>query len=185
MCRALADLNKIRAARDEATLCIGIGINSGELMLGAIGGEQRLNGNVVGDAVNLASRIEGLTKLYGAVCVLTDAAVRRLSDPASSFLRELDRVVVLGRTKPVVIYELLDLDPPILREGKLAAAKEFQRGLALYRDGDFAAAIGAFAECLEVSPDELAATLYVKRCTELVHNPPASGWHGVTLLDRK
>ncbi|TGQ38569.1 adenylate/guanylate cyclase domain-containing protein [Mesorhizobium sp. M00.F.Ca.ET.216.01.1.1] len=185
ICRALANLNKIRAARDEAALRIGIGINSGELMLGAIGGEQRLNGNVVGDAVNLASRVEGLTKLYGAVCVLTDATVRRLSHSACSFLRELDRVVVVGRTTPVTIYELMDLDPPALRGGKLDAAKEFQRGLGLYRDGVFAAAVDAFTRCLKVCPNDHAATLYVKRCCELMQSPQVSGWQGITVLDRK
>jgi two-component system sensor histidine kinase ChiS len=110
MGRTLAVLNAKRNARGESTLRIGVGINSGELMLGAIGGEKRLDGNVVGDAVNLASRVEGLTKLYGATCVVTDATVARLSEPERHWLRELDRVVVIGRTTPVSIYELMDLD---------------------------------------------------------------------------
>lgn len=185
MGRALADLNANRIARGEAALRIGVGINSGELMLGAIGGDQRLDGNVVGDAVNLASRVEGLTKLYGATCVVTDATVARLSEPARYSLRELDRVVVVGRTTPVVIYELLDLDPAPEREAKLAAAADFQCGMASYRDGDFGAAGAAFTRCLKACADDRAATLYVQRCSELAQGTPAGGWHGITVLDRK
>lgn len=185
MGRALADLNAKRNARDEAPLRIGVGINSGELMLGAIGGEKRLDGNVVGDAVNLASRVEGLTKLYGAMCVVTDATVAGLSEPGRYSLRELDRVVVIGRTTPVVIYELMDLDTAARLQAKGASAEDFQCGVASYRAGDFAAAVTAFNRCLENCADDHAALLYVQRCTELALNPPGSGWQGITVLDRK
>ena len=185
MGRALADLNANRITRGEATLQIGIGINSGELMLGAIGGGQRLDGNVVGDAVNLASRVESLTKLYGATCVVTDATVVRLSEPARYSLRELDRVVVVGRTTPVEIYELLDLEPAVEREAKLAAAADFQCGIVSYRRGDFRCAITAFTRCLNACAADRAATLYVQRCTELDQGTPPGGWHGITVLDSK
>jgi class 3 adenylate cyclase len=185
MGRALADLNAKRTGLGEPALRIGVGINSGELMLGAIGGEQRLDSNVVGDAVNLASRVEGLTKLYGTTCVVTDATVAKLSEPARYALRELDRVVVVGRTTPVVIYELLDLAPADQRDAKLATAADFQCGMASYRDGDFADAAAAFTRCLKTCADDRAAALYVQRCAELAKGTPASGWHGITVLDRK
>lgn len=182
---ALADLNANRMARGEATFRIGVGINSGELTLGAIGGEQRLDCNVVGDAVNLASRVEGLTKMYGATCLVTDATVARLSDPARYAMRELDRVLVVGRTAPVVIHELLDLDPAERREAKLRAAVDFQCGLASYRKGDFRVAVSAFNRCLKVCAEDRAATLYMQRCTVLAGGEPAGSWDGTTVLDRK
>ena len=185
MGQALADLNASRMARGDASFRIGIGINSGELMLGAIGGEQRLDCNVVGDAVNLASRVEGLTKMYGATCIVTDATVARLLDATCHSMRELDRVQVVGRTAAVTIHELLDLDPAARREAKLGAATDFQQGLASYRKGDFAAAREAFKRCLNACADDRAASLYVQRCTELAQDEPAGSWHGITVLDRK
>jgi hypothetical protein len=155
------------------------------LTLGAIGGEQRLDCNVVGDAVNLASRVEGLTKMYGATCLVTDATVARLSDPARYAMRELDRVLVVGRTAPVVIHELLDLDPAERREAKLRAAADFQCGLASYRKGDFRVAVSAFNRCLKVCAEDRAATLYMQRCTVLAGGEPAGSWDGTTVLDRK
>jgi class 3 adenylate cyclase len=185
MGHALADLNANRRARNEVSFRIGIGINSGELMLGAIGGGQRLDCNVVGDAVNLASRVEGLTKMYGATCVVTDATVARLSDRTRHATRELDRVQVVGRTTPVVIHELLDLDPAERLKEKLGAAADFHSGLASYRKGEFRGAVAAFDRCLKACADDGAATLYVQRCTELVRNAPAGEWRGITVLDLK
>lgn len=182
---ALADLNANRMARGDVPFRIGIGINSGELMLGAIGGGQRLDCNVVGDAVNLASRVEGLTKMYGATCVVTDATVARLSDPTRHAMRELDRVQVVGRATPVVIHELLDLDSAERREAKLGTARDFQCGVASYRGGDFTVAAAAFNRCLTACPDDRAATLYVRRCADLAQDTPAGGWLGITVLDRK
>jgi class 3 adenylate cyclase len=185
MGRALVELNAKRIVLGEPVLRIGVGINSGELMLGAIGGEQRLDSNVVGDAVNLASRVEGLTKLYGTTCVVTDGTVAKLSEPVRYALRELDRVVVVGRTAPVVIYELLELAPADQRKAKLATAADFQCGMASYRNGDFGAAAAAFARCLKACADDRAASLYMQRCAELAQGTPAGGWHGITVLDRK
>ena len=185
MVEALAELNQTRTERGEIALRIGMGINSGELMLGAIGGADRLDSNVVGDSANLASRTEGLTKLYGSICILTDHTFSRLTDPHAFALRELDRVIVRGRAEPVAVYELLDVEPSDRREQKLASAEPFALALSLYRQGQFAAAIGVFAQCVNTCAEDEAAKLYVQRCAELVQSAPGPDWQGVTILDEK
>ncbi len=162
-----------------------MGINSGELMLGAIGGADRMDSNVVGDSANLASRTEGLTKLYGSICILTDHTVGRLAESGAFALRELDRVIVRGRAEPVAVYELLDVEPAERREAKLASLDQFAQGLSLYRQGEFATAIGVFAHCVNACAEDEAAKLYVQRCAELVQSAPGPEWRGVTILDAK
>jgi class 3 adenylate cyclase len=184
MAAALRDLNARRAARGDVPLRIGAGINSGRVMLGSIGGGKRLDTGVVGDAVNLAARTEGLTKMYAATVVLTDATRSRLADPGAYQLRHLDRVVVKGRVDAIDVYELLDVDEPAARARKLATMPRFDEGRRLYGAGDFTAARRAFEACLIEHPDDGAARLYVERCTDLAARPPAA-WSGVTVLTSK
>ena len=183
MVRALDELNQKRIERGEIALRVGMGINTGELMLGAIGGTERLDSNVVGDSANLASRTEGLTKLYGSLCMLTDHTVKRLNNPGNFVLRELDRVIVRGRVEPVAVYELLDVEPEAIREQKVCSSADFSHALSLYRESEFAMAIGVFAQCVNACADDAAAKLYVQRCAELVQNAPGSDWQGLTVLD--
>ena len=98
---ALNTLNEERAGRGETALRIGIGLNSGRLLLGAIGSDKRLDSNVVGDAANLASRVESMTKVYGVKVLISGSTHAALSRPADFTLRELDRVIVAGKTEPV------------------------------------------------------------------------------------
>ncbi len=97
MHRALVRLNEARRGTGEAPLVIGIGINTGTVMVGTIGGTERLDSGVVGDSVNVASRIEGMTKMYGAALLLGDRTVEALEDRDAFTLREIDRVVAKGR----------------------------------------------------------------------------------------
>lgn len=182
---ALGTLNEKRARRGEAPLRIGIGVNSGRLLLGAIGSDKRLDSNVVGDAANLASRVESMTKVYGVKVLIAGSTHASLSRPADFTLRELDRVIVAGRTEPVVIYELLDVDSEELREQKLRSANSFAKGLRCYRAGEFRDARLLFADCLVKAPLDEAAALYIGRCVELIARPPAGVWDGTTVLTGK
>ncbi|MDA0998550.1 MAG: adenylate/guanylate cyclase domain-containing protein, partial [Proteobacteria bacterium] len=108
-------LNVRRKSRNEAEIRFGLGIASGPLMLGAIGGGQRLESNVVGDTANLSARTESLTKLFGSQILFTNHTKERLQDPTKFEIRELDRVVVVGRETAVTVYELMDVDAPELK----------------------------------------------------------------------
>jgi len=108
-----------------------------------------------------------------------------LSRPAELALRELDRVIVAGKTEPVVIYELLDVDSEELREQKLRSADRFGEGLRCYRAGEFRDARLLFADCLVKAPLDEVAARYIGRCVELIARPPAGVWDGTTVLTGK
>ena len=182
---ALGTLNEEREKHRGASLRIGIGINSGRLLLGAIGSDKRLDSNVVGDAPNLASRVEGMTKVYGARVLVSGSTHGQLCRPADFTLRELDRVIVAGKTEPVVVYELLDVDAEELMEQKILSADRFAHGLRCYRAGEFRDARLLFADCLVEAPLDEAAALYIGRCLELIARPPAGVWDGTTVLSGK
>ena len=181
MARALERLNLERDERGEAPLHIGIGIHTGALMLGTIGGGAQLDAGVIGDAANLASRVEGMTKTYGAFCILSDPTRRGLTDAAPLLLRELDAVVAKGRKEAVAIHEVLACEPEAARQKKVASLPAYAAALALYRAGSFADAERAFEGIAKGNPDDRAAALFVERCRELVLHPP-DAWTGVTVL---
>jgi len=174
--------NDGRAERGDVEIRFGIGISSGPLMLGAIGGGDRLDSNVVGDTANLASRIEGLTKIYGVTALFTEFTINHLSDPSLFELRELDRVLVKGRSGPVTIFELLDCEPEPTKTQKLATRDRFAEGLLQYRAGAFDAARALFEDCVARAPDDKAAALFVARCADRSGKSPVEPWQGVSVI---
>ena len=185
MLAAVERFNETLVAEDQDPIRVGIGINSGPLMLGTIGGKDRLSCTVVGDPANTASRVEGMTKLYGANLLISQGTYERLADPARYVLREVDRVLAKGKDEPLAIYEILDGDRQGVREQKLRTAKAFAAALADYRDGDFEMAKQGFEACLLEAPDDAGAALYVDRCQEHVAQGPPADWDGVTRLHAK
>jgi adenylate cyclase len=181
MMRRLAGLNVRRAAAGQEPLGIGIGFSTGPTVVGNIGSSRRLDYTVIGDTVNLASRLEGATKQYGAGILLSEFTVRDLSRPAT--LREIDLIRVKGKDRPVAVYESLGYRAG---EPMLADLLELHGvGVRAYRARDWKAAGKAFAEALRLYPEDGPAQVYVERCRVLARTPPAEDWDGVWNLTEK
>jgi adenylate cyclase len=177
----LAELNVRRVAAGHAALEIGVGFSTGATVVGNIGSVRRLDYTVIGDTVNLASRLEGATKQYGAKILLSEMTVRELKKPAT--LRELDLIRVKGKDRPVAVYESLGYR---VGEPALAAMLELHAaGIGAYRDRNWVAAGRAFDGVLDLYPKDGPAAVYHERCKLLKKTPPAKDWDGVWNLTEK
>jgi PAS domain S-box-containing protein len=166
MLQTLADYNQHCAQTGYKTIQIGIGINTGSLMLGTVGGKNRMDGTVISDAVNLASRLEELTKDYCVSLLISHHTFERLSNPADYAIRMIDQVQVRGKAELVTVYEIFDTDLPEVREGKFATAEVFTEALSLYTCNHFRKAAQRFRYCLGQNPSDRVAQLYLERCQE-------------------
>jgi adenylate cyclase len=164
MLHTLAQYNRYRASVGYVPIEIGVGINTGSLMLGTVGGRNRMDGTVIGDAVNLAARIESLTKNYGVSLLITQQTVDRLRNPADYGIRVIDKVQVKGKSEWVTVYEVFDADLPFVKAGKLATLPVFAEALSLYNLKSFREAGGLFADCLRQNPGDRVAQIYLDRC---------------------
>jgi class 3 adenylate cyclase len=185
MVQAVDAFNLAEAARSGERVRIGVGLNAGLLAMGTIGGETRLDSGVVGDAVNTAARVEGMTKVYKARVLLTDAVRDRMSHPRGADLREVDRVLAVGKSVALTLFELVLADPPDLLEGKRATRPEFVLGLERLRASDLEAAAECFAACLARVADDGSAALWGQRCDEWRRQGIPNDWDGVTVLSSK
>jgi predicted ATPase/class 3 adenylate cyclase len=167
--RSLREHNRERVARGADALRVGIGINTGAVALGLVGGVNRMALTVIGDAVNLASRVESTTKRYGSQLLITDETRGRLADPARFAIRRMERVVVVNRRRPVTIHEVYDDDPEPVRAAKLAAQPAFDEAFLRFDAGDIAAARRAFERCRDLLPDDPIAPLHLAQCDVLEH----------------
>jgi adenylate cyclase len=184
--RALAAYNaEARAARGLPPVRIGIGIDTGWLMLGTMGGMRRLAASVIGDCANTASRVEGATKLYGAPVLITEHTRDGLDDASAFRMRAIDRVRPRGKKNPVTLFEVLDGLPEEELAGKLASGEPFAAGWQLYQGGRPGDALVHFAEALRRFPADRAAQLYVGRCWQLIEHGVPEGWDGVMDLTTK
>ncbi|VXD23931.1 Multi-sensor signal transduction multi-kinase (modular protein) [Planktothrix serta PCC 8927] len=164
MINRLNDYNETRQRPERPPIKIGVGINTGGLMLGIVGGKNRLDSTVISDAVNVASRIENLTKNYGVSLLITNRTFLALEDANQYAIRIIDRVKVKGKSDAVTVYEVFDADLPMIKAGKLITKTTFEYGLLQHYLERYSEAARLFQECLNRNPHDQVAQIYLERC---------------------
>ncbi|HQI17957.1 MAG TPA: adenylate/guanylate cyclase domain-containing protein, partial [Leptospiraceae bacterium] len=185
MLRALEVWNHGRLSAGYAPVRTGIGLHTGDLMLGTIGEKSRMEGTVISDHVNLASRMEGLTKIYGTSLIISNRTQSLLKDPSRFSFRTLDRVQVKGKKEPVIVIEVLDGETDSVRQLKEASRAKFDEAQKLYLSQKFENARSLFIEVLKSNPDDRAAGIFVRRCRLYMEKGVPEGWNGVEQMTTK
>ena len=183
--QTLRGFNVARAGKGEEPVRMGLGINTGRLLLGTIGGEERLQCDVVGDPVNLASRVESLTKLYGTEMLVSDASIRGLKDPSAFRLREVDRVFAKGKSRAITLYEALDALDDEAAARKTGTMDAFRAAREEFTAGRLETARELFCAVVEQDPTDTAARVLAERCEHLAVVGLPADWAGVTALEQK
>jgi len=180
--QSLKELRGRWQAEGKPLLFARIGIHMGEVVVGNIGSPARLNYTVMGDAVNLASRLEGLNKYYGTEILISESVFEEVK--ATVVARPLDYVSVKGKTRAVLIFELLGLKG---EAGKVVEdlAELSARALACYREQRWAEAIALFEQVMQLRPEDGPARSMIVRCRAYQATPPPPGWDGVHHMESK
>ncbi len=184
----LAEYNRGRRLAGYVSIKVGMGLHRGKLMLGTIGAEDQMQTTVIADAVNLASRIEGMTKTFGVSMLLSSTVVAGLPKDHKYLLRCLGAVAAKGKTQSIDIYECFDNDEPELREHKIKTGPQFSVAMEEFRKGKLLTAGKIFARIAEFNENDSVAVYFRDRCSLSViseRDRGKSGWDGVEHLTVK
>lgn len=183
MIEELRRWNALRLEDGKPPVDIGIGLNTDTIVSGNIGSPKRMDYTVIGDGVNLASRLESACKEYSARILISENTYRKLK--STYRIREVDRVVVKGKTEPAAIFEVLDYHTEETFPNLRKCLESFKDGLASYRRQHWEEAEAAFAEALRCNAGDRLSETYLKRAQHMKANPPGDDWDGVWRMKSK
>lgn len=178
----LEELQKEYERKGLPMIDIGIGLNSGEVSVGNMGSQTVRSYTVMGDAVNLASRLEGINKQYGTRIILSEMTYAEVKD--NFICREVDWVRVKGKVLPVKIYELI-AEEKVSEAKVIEMLKWFEEGYNNYHAKAWSKGLDCFSKALDLNPRDEVSKLYVERCRDYLHQPPEDGWDGVFVMKTK
>ncbi|HNJ35309.1 MAG TPA: adenylate/guanylate cyclase domain-containing protein [Leptospiraceae bacterium] len=184
MLKELESYNRERRKNKLDEIKIGIGIHFGAAVLGTVGSEDRMDSTIIGDSVNLAARMEGLTKQYGCSLMITEDAASRLKK-GSFKLREADTVRVKGKKKPIRIFDVFEADPAPVKKLKARTAPLLSSGITLYHKKRFEQALKTFEKMHGIDKKDPLASLYIERCKLNIKNGVPQDWDGSATLTEK
>jgi adenylate cyclase len=185
-CNMMAELNRFnhdRVAKGKVPVDMGVGVNTGLVVSGNIGSPKRMDYTVIGDGVNLSARLESACKQYSAHILISEFTQAKLRGTYRN--REVDRVIVKGKTEPVGVFEILDYHTDETFPNMMEALNQFRGGIDLYRTAKWDAASKAFKDALALNPTDKLVETYIERCAQLKKNPPKGKWDGVWVMTSK
>lgn len=182
MQKRVQEFNKFHSRRNFDPITVGIGIHTGNLMLGTIGHVDRMETTVISDSVNLAARMENLTKLYGAGIITSRETLNQVHSNREFNFRVLDTVKVRGRERIVTIIEILDGLPILEFNKKMDTRDDFEKGIMAYSSGELLISKEHFKNVLRIHEEDIAASFYIKRCNKYLEKGIDTSWDGVQIF---